>query len=105
MTDCETCTERRGYYMDAETIANQQEHIAELEADRDHWRELFCEQAGDTLTLDRENAELKSLVRDIWTFYHMPTPYMPKEIAIHMTVEESLIERVAALGLLGGEES
>ena len=48
-------------------------------------------------------AELESLVRDIWTFYHMPTPYMPKEIAIRMTVEESLIERVAALGLSGGD--
>ena len=29
--ECATCTERQGYYLDAETIRNQQEHIAELE--------------------------------------------------------------------------
>ena len=57
---------------------------------------------ADMEQLDRI-AELESLVRDIWTFYHMPTPYMPEEIAIRMTVEESLIERVAALGLPGGD--
>ena len=29
--DCSTCTERQGQYLDAETIRNQQERIAELE--------------------------------------------------------------------------
>ena len=40
-------TERKGYYLDAETIANQQEHIKQLEA---QVRELA-----------RENAELKQV--------------------------------------------
>lgn len=103
MSDCTTCIERQGYYLDAETIANQQEHIAELERDRDHWRELFCEQAGDTLTLDRENAELKSLVRDMWAFHNMPSPYMPAEIVAYLDMEESIRERIEALGLLEGD--
>jgi hypothetical protein len=34
---CSDCTERRGYYLDAETIRNQQERIAELEAERNRW--------------------------------------------------------------------
>jgi hypothetical protein len=32
---CSDCTERRGYYLDAETIRNQQERIRQLEAERD----------------------------------------------------------------------
>jgi hypothetical protein len=47
MGDCSTCTERQGYYLDAETIANQQEHIAQLEA--------------RISELSRENAELKQV--------------------------------------------
>ncbi len=98
MTDCTTCAERQGYYLDAETIASQQEHIAELERDRDYWRNAFCEQAGDTLTLDSENAELKSLVRD-----------MDYCIRNRMCCDDCGIrpcrigERMKALGLLGGD--
>ena len=49
---CATCTERQGYYLDAETIRNKQEHIAELESlVRDLWDgydcfqcKLFCDE-------------------------------------------------------------
>ena len=30
MSDCATCTERQGYYLDAETIQSQQAHIDKL---------------------------------------------------------------------------
>ena len=59
---CSECKERQGYYLDAETIQRQQERIAELEAERDHWQ-------GVALKRTAENAELRELVRDMW-FWH-----------------------------------
>ena len=41
MSDCSTCAERQGYYMDADTIQRQQERIAELKSlVRDMGREI-----------------------------------------------------------------
>jgi hypothetical protein len=83
---CESCTERRGYYMDAETIQNQQEHIAELEnvysllqsqfdITRERWmkrgeyiakqRERIEKLEARIGELARENAELKQVPRHV----------------------------------------
>lgn len=112
MSDCTTCAERQGYYLDAETIANQQEHIAELEnaynmlqSQFDITRERWMKR-GAYIAKQRERiAELESLIRDMWAFYNMPKPdYMPAEVVAYFDVEEGIRGRIEALGLLGGDE-
>lgn len=56
---CSECKERKGYYLDAETIQRQQERIAELERSLEHYRlEVICYEND----VDRRDA----LIRDLW---------------------------------------
>lgn len=75
---CESCTERKGYYIDAETIQGQQEHIAELErefalanlkASEDF--KPRCD-VCDRATLLVQIEALESLVRDLYAELTMP---------------------------------
>ena len=43
---CSECYERKGFYLDAETIHNQQEHIAQLEQAVAYWQRMYEEQIG-----------------------------------------------------------
>lgn len=62
---CSECKERQGYYLDAETIRNQQERIAELERERDEWQLKCCEEAG----LHASHVyQRDKLIRDLWEF-------------------------------------
>lgn len=57
---CSECKERRGHYLDAETIRNQQEHIAELTVERDAYFEMVKRVQADCDARD-------ALIRDLWT--------------------------------------
>lgn len=68
---CSECKERQGYYLDAETIQSQQEHIAELERERDEWRLKCCEEAGLHASHVFQRDELiRDLYENLWT--HKP---------------------------------
>ena len=43
---CSECKERKGYYLDAETIQRQQEHIAELQRENEEVLEAWANQAA-----------------------------------------------------------
>lgn len=58
---CSKCKERQGYYMDAETIRNQQEHIAELTVERDAYFEMVKRVQADCDARDE-------LIRDMMPF-------------------------------------
>lgn len=60
---CSECKERQGHYLDAETIRNQQERIAELERERDEWQLKCCEEAGLHASHVFQRDEL---IRDMW---------------------------------------
>lgn len=62
--DCSTCTERQGYYLDAETIRNQQERIAELERERDYNAELNREATALNNRYARKLEDRDELIRD-----------------------------------------
>ena len=57
--DCGECKERQGYYLDAETIRNQQERIAELTIERDTYFEMVKRVQADCDARDE-------LIRDMW---------------------------------------
>ena len=80
---CSECKERQGYYLDAETIQRQQERIAELTVERDHWQ-------GVALKRTAENAELRELVRDMLTYVAYPYVCVRPEV---------LVERARELGI------
>ena len=56
---CSECTERQGYYMDAETIQRQQEHIDKLKALNGE----LCAEINEEATGRIERDEL---IRDMW---------------------------------------
>lgn len=92
-----------------EFIAKQRERIAELESERDHWKSAYLEAAGDVLTLDHENAELKSLALDTWTAY---TRCVGDSLGHYTSLKpweadkeaSEFAERMKALGLIGDDE-
>lgn len=62
---CSECKERQGYYRDAETIRNQQEHIAELERQLEA-REVvdwWTDEHGDTHAIAANGQEVCHYVR------------------------------------------
>ena len=68
MGRCSDCTERQGYYLDAETIRNQQEHIAELQAENARLyrinENIGAELANFGEHRDKAIAERDELIRD-----------------------------------------
>jgi DNA-binding ferritin-like protein len=58
---CSECKERQGYYLDAETIQSQQEHIEKLTVDRDAYFEMVKQVQADCDARDE-------LIRDMWPF-------------------------------------
>ena|GEM_PF-1538254 len=58
---CSECKERQGYYLDAETIQRQQEHIEKLTVERDAYFEMVKRVQSDCDARDE-------LIRDMWPF-------------------------------------
>jgi predicted RNase H-like nuclease (RuvC/YqgF family) len=65
MSDCATCTERQGYYLDAETIANQQQRIADLEGQVHKLKTLHGELCAEVNEKTKKIRKLESLARDM----------------------------------------
>jgi len=65
MTDCKTCTERQGYYLDAETIANQQEHIAELKCVNSEYMDINHEQGMQLIEHGKRIKQLEAQIAEL----------------------------------------
>lgn len=61
---CSECKERKGYYLDAETIQRQQEHIAKLTVERDAYFEMVKRVQADC---DARDALIRDLYNSLWT--------------------------------------
>ena len=97
--ECSTCKERQGYYLDAETIQNQHEHIAELMRENERLRlagyEIVYHDGAKRI------ADLERLVRDCLSAdCHVCVAYMDEHPCKH--IEESgcgLLRRMKDLGI------
>lgn len=109
MTDCETCTERRDYYLDAETIQNQQERIAELEnaynmlqSQFDITRERWMRR-GECIAKQRERVEeLESLALVMYGRMSGCVDYGSCELCERGAC--AFYERMVDLGLMEGDD-
>ena len=63
--ECATCTERQGYYLDAETIANQRQRIADLEGQVYKLKSLNGELCAEVNEKTKKIRKLESLARDM----------------------------------------
>ena len=59
---CSECTERQGYYLDAETIQRQQEHIAKLTIERDAYFEMVKRVQADC---DARDDLIRDMAREL----------------------------------------
>ena len=94
----------------------------ELLRERDYWEDAFCEQAGDTLSLDVENKELNERVEQLESLVLFMAPFFesaclqecgcpysyfehvePHDCDNGCKAMKELDERMAALGLLEGD--
>lgn len=67
-SECSECKERRGYYLDAETIQRQQKHIAQLERENAEALRMLVNQAATIKgQIDGLHAR-DELIRDLWPF-------------------------------------
>ena len=80
---CSECKERQGYYLDAETIQRQQEHIAELEAEN-RWQSAYLYMTTGA------NDKLEDLVLDLYC--QLLNAYDAKELG-------EFVERMKELGI------
>ena len=77
---CSECTERRGYYLDAETIQRQQEHIAELRAEKERvvselGAELVVQAKKNACQLAERDELIRDMLRDFEEQMHGQTIY------------------------------
>lgn len=84
-------------------VGEAEQVVREALMERDSMRDSYNRGVEDRVELMTRNMELESLVRDMWAFHNMPSPYMPAEIVAYFDMEESIRERIEALGLLEGD--
>lgn len=69
---CSECRERQGHYLDAETIRNQQESIAELRRATEHYRlEIICYEND----VDARDELIRDMHRVMWACREAACPH------------------------------
>ncbi|MBQ9000489.1 MAG: hypothetical protein IJ087_01395 [Eggerthellaceae bacterium] len=91
---CSECKERKGYYLDAETIRNQQEHIAQLERENAEALRMLANQAatikGQIEGLHARDELIRDMLRDFEEQMHGPTIYPQTWYIAHKILAQKL---------------